>query len=154
MTRGTKPEHFAAVREKRVASASEIREGPRTHIRGLEEKYLQRVCAEFVGYFERGGKISGDRCMDSDAGAAVFPSGNFRWRRRFRTILISCVKYELGYCGCLPPLPLGVREPRRPGNYGQRYSSSARIRLNNDSNGNPRVPQTLSEHLKIAKSRG
>src|ERR1700691_1500787 len=90
----TKPEHFAPFAKTRRIRLRNSGGAPHPTPRA-GGKYLQRVCAEFVGYFERGGKMSGDRCMDSDAGAAVFPSGNFRWRRRFRTILISCVKYEL-----------------------------------------------------------
>src|SRR6204780_516751 len=152
MTRGPSPSTLRRSR-KRVASASEIREGPRTHIRGLEEN----ICSAFApsswaisSAAERSPAIdvwipmrvlpslqAGISGGGGASGRYSSPASNTSWLRWLSSAITS-------------------RRPgaKKAGNYGQRYRRSARIHLNNDSNGTPRVPQTLSEHLKIAKLQG
>ncbi len=55
-------------------------------------KNLQGVCAEAVRNFERAGDVARDGGVDADANAAVFPSGNFRGGRRFRTVFVGVVE--------------------------------------------------------------
>ena len=69
-----------------------MRDVPRSHMRGLDEKICSAFAPKLVRNIERSRNISCNRSVDSDADAAIFPGGNFRWRGRFRTILIGGVK--------------------------------------------------------------
>ena len=61
---------------------------------GARRKNLQRISAEFLSDIERSRDITGNRSVDSDADAAIFPGGDFRRRGRFRTILVGGVKSQ------------------------------------------------------------
>src|SRR6185437_2869741 len=72
----------ACIRDIRAAWAAA------PHSRAGRE-YLQRVGAEIMCDFERGRDVARDRGVDSDADAAVHPSGEQRFRYRFRTVFIT-----------------------------------------------------------------